>query len=243
MTAPTETRTRSGASTPADLSAARRSRRMRWGLVIAGVLTAAAVISAAYVVFGTHVLAVRAVSIRGATIVSKQDILNAAAVPVGTPLARVDVAGVRSRVAALPRVSSVNVRRGWPHELVIVIHEYSPVAVTQIGGKWFLVDPSGVAFMPAPSSTTLPQVQGNNATSRAAAIVVAKHLPSNIARHVVLVRANRPDQVELVLTANGLVIWGDTSASTAKAEVLIPLLALQAKKYDVSVPSAPTITR
>jgi cell division protein FtsQ len=126
--------------------------------------------------------------------------------------------------------------------LVIVVHEFTPVAVTMSGGKWFLVDPSGVPFMPAPKLSTLPQVQGNDQASRAAAIVVAKGLPRSISRYVTLTRAKRADQVELLLSDKSVVLWGDTSQAAKKAQVLIPLLALSAKRFDVSVPSAPTVT-
>jgi cell division protein FtsQ len=246
MTPATKTPAKAGASNttePADLSAARRSRRMRWWLIAAGVLVAAAVIGLAYLVYGTHVLAVRTIIVRGATVVKVQDILTAADVPIGTPLARVDVGAVRNRVEALPRVSTVEVRRGWPHQLVIVVHEYTPVAVTMSGGKWFMVDPSGIAFMPAPKVSGLPQVQGSSIPARAAAIVVAKSLPRSISRYVELTRAKRADQVELLLSDKSVVLWGDTGQAANKAQVLLPLLAVPAKKYDVSVPSAPSVTR
>ena len=242
VAAPTVTPTRRS-SKPTDLAEVRRSRRMRWWLVGMGVLLAASVVAAAYVVYGTGVLAVRTISVRGATLVSQQDVINAADVPIGTPLARVDVAAVRARIEALPRVATAVVRRGWPHELVIVLHEYRPVAVTQVLGKWYVVDPSGVAFMAAPHTTTMPQVQGNNNDSRAAAITVFNQLPPSLRKHVVFVQAHRPDQVEIVLTKNELINWGDTTQASVKLQVLTPLMALPAKEYDVSVPSAPTVTR
>jgi len=232
---------------PAPVAAAKRGaptgRRKRWGLIALGVVVAAAVILLGYIVYGTHVLAVRTITVRGATIVSISDVTAAAQVPLGTPLARVDVGAVKRRVEALPRVASAQVRRGWPHDLVIVVHEYTPAAVTLIGGQWQLVDPSGVAFMPAGHTTTLPQVQGSSDAARAACIVVARSLPTSVSRYVTMVRATRPDQVELVLTPSGFVKWGDTSQPKAKAQVLVPLLNLPAKIYDVSVPSAPTVTR
>jgi len=238
---PTTTSTRS-APAPADLSVKRRSKRMRWGLIAAGVLLAGVVVGLAYLVYGTHVLAVKTISVRGASVVKVSDILQKADVPIGTPLARVDVGEVKARLEKLPRVASVTVRRGWPHTLVIIVQEYTPVAVTMRGGNWFVVDPSGVPFMPAGKTTTLPQVQGSDNASRAAAIEVARSLPRGITRYVVLTRAQRPDQVQLLLSDKTVVVWGDTSQTASKTQVLLRLMPVPAKKYDVSVPSAPTIT-
>lgn len=216
---------------------------MRWWLIAAGVLLAAAVMGLAYLVYGTHVLAVKTITVRGATVVKVSDILAATDVPLGTPLARVDVGAIKARVEKLPRVSSVTVRRGWPHTLVVIVHEYTPVAVTMNGGNWYVVDPSGVPFMPAGKVSSLPQVQGRDDASRAAAIVVARDLPRTISRYVVLTRAQRPDQIELLLSDKSVVSWGDTSQAASKTEVLLNLLKVPAKRYDVSVPTAPTITR
>lgn len=216
---------------------------MRWGLIAVGVLLAGAVVGLAYLVYGTHVLGVRTITVSGATVVKVSDILQRADVPIGTPLARVDVGEVRTRLERLPRVSSVTVRRGWPHTLVIIVREYTPVAVTLRSGNWFVVDPSGVPFMPAGKSTTLPQVQGSDNASRAAAIEVARVLPRGISRYVVLTRARRPDEVQLLLSDKTVVVWGDTSQTASKTQVLLRLMPVQAKKYDVSVPTAPTITR
>jgi cell division protein FtsQ len=96
--------------------------------------------------------------------------------------------------------------------------------------------------MPAGTTTTLPQVQGSDNASRAAAIEVARSLPRGINRYVVLTRAQRPDQVQLLLSDKAVVVWGDTSQTASKTQVLLRLMPVPAKKYDVSVPSAPTIT-
>src|SRR5512140_2317662 len=89
----------------------RTRRTRRWAVVAALVVLAAL---AVWVVWFSPLLTVREVRVLGAVEVSADSVRQAAAVPVGVPLARVDAAGIAERVGALPRVASVEVRRGWP---------------------------------------------------------------------------------------------------------------------------------
>ncbi len=58
----------------------------------------------AWTVYGTGVFGVRDVRVVGADLVNAEQVRAAAAVPDRTPLARVDLDGIRTRVAALPAV-------------------------------------------------------------------------------------------------------------------------------------------
>ncbi len=64
----------------------------------------------------------------------------------GTPLARLDTDEVADRVRALPSVASVDVRRSWPHTLVIEVTERTPVAVVAATDGFVVLDASGVVF-------------------------------------------------------------------------------------------------
>ena len=63
------------------------------------------------------------VEVTGAAVIHTREVLEAAAVPPGGPLAAVDVAGVAGRVARMPAVESVRVGRGWPHTVQVAITE------------------------------------------------------------------------------------------------------------------------
>ncbi|MEZ5115596.1 MAG: FtsQ-type POTRA domain-containing protein [Candidatus Nanopelagicales bacterium] len=99
--------------------------------MVALVALAAAALAAlgTWVVLGSDLLAVHDVRVEGVSSIPADRVRAVADVPVGTPLARVDVDAVVARVAALPEVAGVEVRRGWPRSLVVVVREREPVAV------------------------------------------------------------------------------------------------------------------
>ena len=78
---------------------------------------------------------VQDVRVTGAAVVPVRDVLAAAAVTPGGPLAAVDLAGVADRVARLPAVESVRVGRDWPHTVAVDLTERVPVAVARNGRR------------------------------------------------------------------------------------------------------------
>lgn len=123
MSAPTVTRPRS-----VDFSDPAPRRRRRRRLVIAAllVLITAGIV---WLVWFSSVLQVREVRVVGVEGARAAEVLAAAAVPVGLPLARVDAGSAEQGVRDLPWVSVVEVRRGWPNEVVLAVEVREPVAV------------------------------------------------------------------------------------------------------------------
>ena len=218
-----------------------RRRRLRRWIVAAGAVLVVAL--AVWVVWFSPLLSVREVRVLGAVNVPADSVLQAAAVPDGVPLARVDVGGVTSRVSALPRVASVEVRRGWPDVLVIVVVERTPIAVVPDGASFAYLDATGTSFssvaraprgMPVVSATT------DDALRSAAAVVAA--LPAGLRAVVSTVTATTHDDIVLRLAAGPTVRWGSAEQSDRKAAVLAALLKVKASSYDVSAPDLPTST-
>ena len=226
----------------------RRLLRLRPVLILAAiVLVVGAVV---WVVGYSTVLDVRAVSVRGlpaSSPLTSDDVVSAAAVGTGGPLARVDLAAARSRVLGkLPALASAEVSRSWPHTVLVEVKERSAVAVLSDGGLLRLVDASGVAFRTVPARPAgLPVVtlsafgDSRQRTLQAAAGVVAG-LPPALKGRLVSVSARTADSVTLRLTGEVTVMWGSATDADKKARVLAALLKQGAKEYDVSVPDLPT---
>jgi len=219
-------------------AAARTRRTKRWvALAVAVVLAAAAV----WVVWFSPLLAVTEVRVVGAVNVSADSVRQAAAVPAGIPLARVSAGGIVDRVDALPRVASVEVRRGWPNVLVIVVTERQPLAVTRDGTGWTYLDATGARFG---SLASVPHgiaaVSAANDTAMTSALAVYAALPKALATRVADVAARTRDDVVLTLVDGTSVQWGDASQSDRKAAVLASLFKVKATTYDVSAPDLPT---
>jgi len=225
---------------------ARRAWSRRWATVRRVVLLLVLVVlvgGAGWLVFVSSVLAVERVEVSGVHTVAAGRISRAAAVPLGEPLARVDVDRVRERVEDVPVVARADIGRSWPHTVSVEVEERTPVAVVRTGGALRLTDAEGVMFRTVASPRKrLPLVTVSPAaqTLPEAAAVVSE-LPRHLARRVAHVDAPTIDSIELRLRDGRSVVWGSAESSELKAEVLESLLRRRASVYDVSVPGAPTL--
>ncbi len=218
--------------------------RRRW-LVVA--VTAVVVGAAVFVLLGTPVLGVREVSVTGATIAGTEKVRSVAAVPRGTPLARVDTDAVADRVRALPSVSEVDVSRSWPSTLVIAVTERHPVAVVQAGPQYVVLDPTGVVFNRVPSrpagvillAVAAPGPQDE--PTRAGLHVIGSLTPA-LRRVVKRVVAGTAADITVELTDGRLIVWGDDSQSEKKAQVATALLDRASKRIDVSAPDVVAVS-
>ncbi|MCW2845730.1 MAG: cell division protein FtsQ [Nocardioides sp.] len=219
-------------------------RWLAWKYVVAAVLLVALVAGTVWAVFFSSFLAVQGVRVVGLQDLRASQIRDAAAVPEGEPLARLDLDGIRRRVESLAGVRSADVTREWPDHVQITVVERVAVAVVEIGGRIRGMDAYGVVFrdyQQAPPG--LPHVQTSTETrsdalEEAAKVIAA--LPADLARIVDHVEVQTVDQIELVLRDGRVVVWGSAEESGEKARVLAALLHRPARTYDVSVPGQPT---
>ena len=220
-------------------------RWLAWKPVLAVVLLVALLVGVIWLVFFSSYLAVQGVRVAGVQQLSAAEVERAAAVPEGDPLARVDLARIRTRVESLATVKSADVTREWPDTVLITVVEREPVAVVEIGGKLRGLDEDGVVFRDyARAPADLPRLQTSADTGadalREGALVVAS-LPHDLAAKVDHVDVQTVDEITLELRDGREVEWGSSEQSEQKAEVLGKLLtAVQAQRYDVSVPGQPT---
>ncbi|QZY27957.1 cell division protein FtsQ/DivIB [Nocardioides coralli] len=223
------------------------SRRwLTWRWVLAGVLLLALVVGAGWLFLFSSVLAVAAVEVDGEQHLGESEVREVADVTRGQPLARVDLAAVRSRVRALALVRDVEVTRQWPDTIRIGLEERVAIAVVEIGGRVRGLDLEGVVFDDFGPAAGLPRVQtsadaGRDALREAAAVVAS--LPDELAATVDHVEVATVDQIELELRDGRRVVWGSAEESELKAEVLTSLLSQRGSTYDVSVPGQPTVRR
>ncbi len=223
---------------------ARRTKRLRQGGLAA--LLVVLVAGAAWLVGYSDVLALRTVVAEGADDAVSAAVLEAAAAPVGVPLARVDTADVAERAEQVPEVASVEVSRAWPRTLRLAVTPRVAVALLQTPDGWRYVDGSGGVFgAPVGPVDSLPSIVApcSRAGDRAwvAAVEVSASLPAPLAASVARVEAGSAVDVRLVLRDGRPVTWGSAEDSPRKAEVLGVLLATPASAYDVSVPDRPTV--
>ena len=225
-----------------------RQRRLRaavpWA-VTAGALAVAGALT--WVVYGTAVLGVRDVKVVGAQLIDPVQVEQAADVPAGRPLARVDLAGVRARVQAIPAVDRVTVKRGWPSTLVIEVVERTAVAaVPTAPGKMTLIDASGTPYREVSRQPDgLPLVRtarpGPADLNTRSALKVLGALSPELRERLIAISVAAPAQIHLELSKDLTVVWGDDTENETKSQVATALLKKASKEIDVSAPLVVTI--
>lgn len=229
----------------------RRTARPRRRLVVLLAALAVVVALVAWILLAGPLLAVRTVRVDGAVALSDAQVVSAAGVQEGTPLARVDTAAAAARVAQLPQVDSVEVTRGWPGTVVVTLAERVPVAVVEQAGTRQLVDARGVVFDTItgdpPRGVVALDVEdpGPDDAATTTALGALTALPDAVRSQVTAVSARSADDVTLTLTDGRSVRWGSADRTDRKAEVLGALLDKidggsldPAGTLDVSTPDA-----
>lgn len=225
---------------------ARRQRLVRWRgwlpWAIGGLVVLLGAITV-WLFYFSSVLAVSGVKVAGADTVPEATITQVAAAPIGTPLAKVDLAVIAERVRTIQPVADAQVTRAWPNQLKVVVTERVAVVLVTDGSNFELVDATGVAFKTVPAKPDgLPEalVVGTRREVTIRSVVrVSAALPATLRSRVATISATSPDSITLNLGSNVKVVWGSADDSERKAEVLSVLMKREAKVYDVSAPDLP----
>lgn len=226
----------------------RRQRARRWLVwrrVLAVLAVAAVVGGLVWLFFFSTVLAVKGAEVRGVEVLSAAEVEAVADVPLGEPLATVDLTAVEARVEGLAAVSSAEASRAWPDRIRIDVTEREAVAAVSWEGQWRGLDETGVLFRSYPERPVgLPEVLMSAATpveALAEAAAVVQALPAAILDKVDRLEVESIDRITLELTGGSTVVWGSADESEDKAAVLEVLLRQKARVYDVTAPGRPTI--
>lgn len=227
---------------------AARVRRRPWLLVawLAGAL--ALLMGGVWLVELSPVLVARSVRVEGVSPAIAATISSRAAVPIGTPLARVDTAAIADRVLAAGTLAEVTVSRSWPSTIVITASPRVPVlAVKNPQGQLQVVDAQGVAYATVsapPKGVPLINSEENppSKDSMRAGITVLQALSTDQRRRVTNVTVSGANMVTLRLGAV-TVVWGGASEPELKVKVMTALLRQnRTGTIDVSAPRTP-VTR
>jgi cell division protein FtsQ len=234
----------------------RRPRpRSRWRAAFFALAGLAIVAGAGWALLGNRVLVVRSVTVTGTHLLTPAQVTEAADVPRGTPLLRVDAGAVTRRVEAISQVASATVTKDWPDRLVIAVTERTPVmAVRMAGGGYDLLDQTGVIVRWAQArpaalpllSTSLPGAALHGSAEVTTAAAVLAELDPWLARQVTAVQAAKAaegaEQVTLDLRDGKTVQWGSPGDAAQKNRELAILLPGSAHEIDVSAPGT-VVTR
>lgn len=193
----------------------------------------------------TPVMSARAVVVTGNAAVTPDEVLAAAAVPLGTPLLQIDSDVVADRVATIRRVASARVQREYPSTVRVTVEERIPVVVKDFPDGPHLFDRDGVDFVTAPPPPGLAHLDVDNPgptdPPTRAALDVLTALRPEVAGQVGRIAAPSVASITLTLNDGRVVVWGTTDRTAEKAEKLAALLTRPGQTYNVSSPDLPTV--
>jgi cell division protein FtsQ len=214
-------------------------------LVLATVALTAITVALGLVLYFTPVMSARNIVVTGIEAVTRDEVLGAANVTLGTPLLQINTDRVADQVAAIRRVASARVQRQYPSALRITIVERVPVVVKDFPDGPHLYDRDGVDFATAPPPPALPYIDVDNpgpadlATKAALAVLTA--LRPEVAAQVGRIAAPSVASITLTLADGRTVVWGTSDRTEEKANKLAALLTQPGRTYDVSSPDLPTV--
>ncbi|MGH3826241.1 MAG: cell division protein FtsQ/DivIB, partial [Pseudonocardiaceae bacterium] len=235
--------------------------RTWWPWLVAGMAMLTLAGGLAWVLLSSALFAARSVQVVGTRELPAAVVRVAAAVRMGTPMMRLDTTAIKTRVAALPRVASVQVRCGLDGTVRIEVTERTPVALARRADGVHLVDATGTDYAVVPiGPPDLPELRvarlGPRDPATVAALTVLRELPEWLRVQVRSIAARSPAAVVLQLGTGQLgtgqlgtsrrgdvreVRWGGAGQGDRKAAVLTALLTQPGTRYDVSSPDLPTI--
>lgn len=248
-------RTGSGTASPharfAQRAAAVRRGPRRLVLVAAGLVVLLGALG--WLILFSPVLAARHVQVEGVPAATAATVRHQAQVPLGRPLARVDLSAVAQRVIATGRMAQVSVSRSWPGTVIIRASRREPVLVLQNPqGQLEVVDKTGVAYATvdkAPKGVPQVSLRSVRAADRSIALRAAAEtlavLPARERARVDSVTVDGPETVGFTL-GKVRVKWGDGDDGALKLKVLEALLhqkgvRANGGRIDVSAPNAPVL--
>ncbi len=214
-------------------------------VLLATVLLIVIGIGLGLILYFTPAMSARNIVVTGTGVVTREEVLDAAQVRIGTPLLQINTNQVADRVAAIRRIASARVQRQYPSALRITIVERVPVVVKDFPDGPHLFDRDGVDFATDPPPPAVPYIDVDNPgptdAATLAALKVLSTLRPEVAGEVGRIAAPSVSSITLTLTDGRVVIWGTTDRAAEKAEKLAALLTQPGRTYDVSSPDLPTV--
>ncbi|MBV8592793.1 MAG: cell division protein FtsQ/DivIB [Caulobacteraceae bacterium] len=182
--------------------------------------------------------------LQGASRSAQDEILRAAAVAPGTPLAGIDLDAVRRRVESVGWVNHATVMRLWPDTLVVAVVQRPLMAVWQRGGRLSVVAANGAVMSRADPVhfSALPLVVGDGANIAASAVLtLLERDPALLRETAALVRVdNRRWDLRLRSGCVILLPAEDESAALGRLRAIDPhrrLLVARLARIDLRDPA------
>jgi cell division protein FtsQ len=199
------------------------------------------------------------IAIEGNHVVSRAEILERARVDSETNVWLQNTGAMRSRIAQIPRIGEVRVRRIPPAQLEIAVTERVPFAIVRSGRDEAVVDRTLRVLSPAPadSADRFPVLAGPSSIALRPGLFLTQHELSALRDDQIALASAHLDLATLahdrfgglvVTLRNGVrVLFGDESDLSRKTPLVEPILRQVARKsrpmkaIDLRAPGTPVV--
>lgn len=229
-----------------------RRRLRRLGAV--GVLLA--LLAVAYVVTRSPLLDLDRVDVAGLEHTDRTMLLATGGLDLGQPMTDIDIDRARDKIAALPWVDTVSIRRHWPNRLEVAVTERRAVAALAVDGGWLVLDATGrVLESRAARPTDLTVIAPVGATAEPGgtvapalpAISLAGYVTTDLRPWFVDIVVNAEGGLDAHLANNITVVFGSPVHLSDKmiglATVLTRVDLKDLDRIDLQVANSPVLTR
>jgi len=226
----------------------RRAKRIIASLSVGSIAVLLAIVAGATF---SPALAIKEIYVTGTERINPELISKALQSHIGTPLPLLDEKSVATSLASFALIESFSATAVPPYGLQVRISERQAISVVAVKGERWLYDPAGVRVAQATGTEELPEIQiseePRNSQRFRNAIDVLMALPEDLLHQVEFIEARSKDDVQMSLRSSRdqRIMWGDSSDSVLKSNVLQALMAnhqkTQSVTFDVSSPNAPVV--
>lgn len=225
--------------------AARGQRALPWRRIFGGGAIAVLVLAVLWaIVYFTPLFAVKNVEVEGSEHLAPEDVISAAGVPEGTPLAQVDMRQTASNVVSLPWVKSATASRSWPSTVTLKVEENTAVAYLNASDGTHLIDPEGKEFAvdtPPEDAVELTGTVDSDDAVRKDAVEIAAALSETGRGAVKSIEAKSKYEFVLHLKDDRTIIWGASEDNGNKALAVDTVLQREGQEFNVTNPRQVTV--
>jgi cell division protein FtsQ len=196
-------------------------------------------------------LAVKQIFVTGTERLKPEEVSKALQIHLGTPLPLLSEQDVADSLADFTLIESFSATAVPPNGLNVRISERQAICIITSGASRWLYDPAGIRIAEASTRDLLPEILISenplNSQRFRNSIEVLMALPEELLVEVEFIEARSKDDVQMRLRSskNQRIIWGDSSESVLKSNVLEALMKNYSKDssvtFDVSSPNAPVV--
>ena len=230
------------------ISSTRRFKRTLSAVALSALAILFGIVAAATF---SPLLAVKQIFVTGTERLKPEEVSKALQIHLGTPLPLLSEQDVADSLADFTLIESFSATAVPPNGLNVRISERQAICIITSGASRWLYDPAGIRIAEASTRDLLPEILISenplNSQRFRNSIEVLMALPEELLVEVEFIEARSKDDVQMRLRSskNQRIIWGDSSESVLKSNVLEALMKNYSKDssvtFDVSSPNAPVV--